>query len=134
MNFPLWIRSQVTVTAPGKLTDAEVLQRITDQLVSKGAIITSVISNSVQFHIERVLLSINPLAACRAGSVAFERVSGAIRISYELDVRYLVGWMGALAFLFVPLILVALFVALLQAFLRFADILSGRMLHNSACE
>jgi hypothetical protein len=94
------------------LTDADVLQKITDRLVRKGATITSVAGNSAQFRVERLLWRANPLAACRAGSFAFERVNGAIKISYELDVRYLIWRLGASAFALVPFILLALFVAL----------------------
>ena len=60
------------------------------------------------------MLNINPLSQCRKGSFKVESVPTGVKVSYDLDVINIVQRVCFSMFLTVPIILVALFVALFQ--------------------
>jgi hypothetical protein len=114
MDFPTRIRSEFIVASPEDRPGEDICQRVARWLISKGAIITEVADNTVQFRVEGAVLNINPLSQCRKGSFKVESVPTGVKVSYDLDVINIVQRVCFSMFLTVPIILVALFVALFQ--------------------
>jgi len=114
MDFPTRIRSEVSVALPPGSSLEGIRARVVHRLVSKGAVVTSQTEEKVQFKVTDAVMNWNPLAQCGEGSFKVEATPAGIRLRYDLDVVYFIQQLGFMAFLFVPLILLALAAALFQ--------------------
>ena len=97
MNFPRWIRSEVTIAYTSDADKEEVCRRIARTLESRGATGIEVREGKAHFRAERAMGNWNPLTPCRKGAFQVEEVHDGIRVEYELDLLYLLVWTSAVA-------------------------------------
>ena len=97
MNFPRWVRSEITFPAPPGVGVDEIRSRVVRALERRGATNIEVNAGRIRFRAERATSNINPLAPCRSGSFEVERDSQNVWIRYELDLFYLLVWTAVLA-------------------------------------
>ena len=97
MNFPVRIRSAVTIARASNVDPDEVCRRIACNLESQGATNIETHEGKVYFRAERAMSNLNPLTPCRRGTFWVENVRGGIRIEYELDLFNLLLWTSAVA-------------------------------------
>lgn len=112
MDFPTRIRSEVFVAVPRGSTNEDIRERVSRQLLRKGAIVSAVTDDAIEFRVEGAVLNINPLSQCRKEAFKVKTIPVGSKVSYDLDVTYLVQRFGFSVFLSVPIILLALFAAL----------------------
>ena len=110
MNFPRWIRSDVTIAQASNADTEEICRRIARHLESRGATDIEIHDGKVHFRAERAMSNWNPLTPCREGAFRVEKAHDHICIEYELDMLYLLIWSSVV----IPVMCIGSLIGLLQ--------------------